>query len=83
MDIGAQLKEKRGLLMELKTLLDFLVDVFTEKDCYKEYAIASSARLFPCEKLQDILEAIDRIDRYAVQGRQAFEQNELIQPVWL
>jgi uncharacterized protein with HEPN domain len=31
------------------------------------------------EKLQDILEAIERIDRYAVQGKQAFEQNELIQ----
>jgi uncharacterized protein with HEPN domain len=31
------------------------------------------------EKLQDILEAIERIERYAVQGRQAFEQNELIQ----
>ena len=31
------------------------------------------------EKLQDILEAIERIDRYAMQGRQAFEQNELIQ----
>ena len=33
------------------------------------------------EKLQDILEAIERIDRYALQGRLAFEQNELIQ-VW-
>ena len=33
------------------------------------------------EKLEDILEAIERIDRYAVQGVQAFEQNELIQ-VW-
>lgn len=31
------------------------------------------------EKLQDILEAIERIDRYAAQGKQAFEQNELIQ----
>ena len=31
------------------------------------------------EKLQDILEAIERIDRYVVQGRQTFEQNELIQ----
>lgn len=31
------------------------------------------------EKLQDILEAIDRINRYAVQGRQEFERNELIQ----
>ncbi len=31
------------------------------------------------EKLLDILEAIERIERYAVQGRQAFEQNELIQ----
>lgn len=31
------------------------------------------------EKLQDILEAIERIDRYAVQGKQTFEQNELIQ----
>lgn len=31
------------------------------------------------EKLQDILEAIERINRYAGRGRQAFEQNELIQ----
>jgi uncharacterized protein with HEPN domain len=31
------------------------------------------------EKLQDMLEAIERIDRYAVQGYQAFEQSELIQ----
>ena len=31
------------------------------------------------EKLHDILEAIERIDRYAVQGREAFEENELIQ----
>ena len=31
------------------------------------------------EKLRDILEAIQRIDRYAVQGRQNFEENELIQ----
>jgi uncharacterized protein with HEPN domain len=31
------------------------------------------------EKLLDILEAIERIDRYAIQGRMAFEQNELIQ----
>ncbi|HIK40841.1 DUF86 domain-containing protein [Thermoleptolyngbya sp. M55_K2018_002] len=31
------------------------------------------------EKLQDILDAIERIDRYTAQGRQAFEQNELIQ----
>ena len=31
------------------------------------------------EKLHDILEAIDRIERYAIQGRQAFEDSELIQ----
>lgn len=31
------------------------------------------------EKLLDILEAIERTERYAIQGRQAFEQNELIQ----
>jgi uncharacterized protein with HEPN domain len=31
------------------------------------------------EKLQDILEAIERIERYTMQGRAAFEQNELIQ----
>lgn len=31
------------------------------------------------EKLRDILEAIERIERYGVQGRAAFEQNELIQ----
>jgi len=31
------------------------------------------------EKIHDILEAIERIERYTIQGRQAFEQNELIQ----
>lgn len=31
------------------------------------------------EKLRDILDAIERIEKYAVQGRQSFEQNELIQ----
>lgn len=31
------------------------------------------------EKLEDILEAIERIERYAVQGVQAFEHSELIQ----
>jgi uncharacterized protein with HEPN domain len=31
------------------------------------------------EKLYDILEAIARIEKYAVQGREAFEENELIQ----
>jgi uncharacterized protein with HEPN domain len=31
------------------------------------------------EKLQDILEAMERIERYTTQGRAAFEQNELIQ----
>jgi hypothetical protein len=32
------------------------------------------------ERLLDILEAIERIDRYAVRGRQAFEHDELIHP---
>lgn len=31
------------------------------------------------EKLQDILEAIDRIERYSIRGRQVFEEDELIQ----
>jgi len=31
------------------------------------------------ERLLDILEAIERIDRYAVRGREAFEHDELIQ----
>jgi uncharacterized protein with HEPN domain len=31
------------------------------------------------EKLRDILEAIERINKYSVQGRKAFEENELIQ----
>ncbi|MBD1806192.1 DUF86 domain-containing protein [Microcoleus sp. FACHB-SPT15] len=31
------------------------------------------------EKLRDILEAIERIERYAIQGRQSFEEDELIQ----
>ncbi|MEQ8961201.1 MAG: DUF86 domain-containing protein [Coleofasciculus sp. C2-GNP5-27] len=31
------------------------------------------------EKLYDILEAIERIERYAIQGRQSFAENELIQ----
>lgn len=34
------------------------------------------------ERLLDILEAIERIEKYASQGRQAFTQDELIQ-VWI
>jgi len=33
----------------------------------------------PSEKLKDILEAIDHIERYSTQGQKAFEENELIQ----
>ena len=33
----------------------------------------------PRERLLDMLEAISRIERYATQGRQAFEADELIQ----
>jgi uncharacterized protein with HEPN domain len=31
------------------------------------------------ERLRDILEAIERIERYAIRGRAAFESDELIQ----
>jgi uncharacterized protein with HEPN domain len=34
------------------------------------------------ERLADILEAIDRAQRYAVRGRAAFESDELVQ-VWM
>ena len=34
------------------------------------------------ERLLDIQEAIERIEKYATQGRQAFEQDELIQ-TWI
>jgi uncharacterized protein with HEPN domain len=34
------------------------------------------------ERLTDILEAVDRAQRYAVQGRAAFERDELVQ-VWM
>jgi uncharacterized protein with HEPN domain len=34
------------------------------------------------ERLRDMLEAIEQIDRYASQGRDAFEREELIQ-VWM
>jgi uncharacterized protein with HEPN domain len=33
----------------------------------------------PKERLRDMLEAIEYIERYAVQGREVFEQDELIQ----
>lgn len=33
----------------------------------------------PRERLYDILEAIEHIERYAIQGRAEFERNELIQ----
>jgi uncharacterized protein with HEPN domain len=36
----------------------------------------------PTERLRDILDAIDRIERYAAHGRDALETNELIQ-VWM
>ena len=34
------------------------------------------------ERLLDILDAIERIERYAHQGREAFLQNELLQ-IWV
>jgi uncharacterized protein with HEPN domain len=34
------------------------------------------------ERLLDIMEAIERIEKYAAEGRQSFEQNELIQ-TWI
>lgn len=34
------------------------------------------------ERLQDILEAIERLEKYAVQGKRVFEQQELIQ-TWI
>ena len=34
------------------------------------------------ERLKDILEAISQIERYALQGRDKFEQEELVQ-VWI
>ncbi len=34
------------------------------------------------ERLQDILDALDSIERYVNQGRQAFDEQELIQ-VWI
>jgi uncharacterized protein with HEPN domain len=34
------------------------------------------------DRVQDILEAIDRIGRYAARGREAFDDDELIQ-VWV
>ena len=33
----------------------------------------------PRERLRDILDAIAKIERYAARGREAFEQDELIQ----
>lgn len=33
----------------------------------------------PRERLRDILDAVERIERYAARGRQAFEADELIQ----
>lgn len=34
------------------------------------------------ERLNDIIDAIAKIERYAIQGRQVFEQEELVQ-VWI
>ena len=34
------------------------------------------------ERVHDILEAIDRIERYGHQGRQRFDQDELVQ-TWI
>ena len=36
----------------------------------------------PAELLQDILDAIERVERYAARGRQAFDSDELIQ-TWI
>ena len=34
------------------------------------------------ERLRDVLEAIERIEKYSIRGQQAFEQDELVQ-IWI
>lgn len=34
------------------------------------------------ERLQDILEAIAQVEKYAIRGQEAFQQDELIQ-IWI
>lgn len=71
---GRSLFDLGGLLMDLQDLLDCKVDIVTEKGLRQRIHRKSSPRSDSImrkdsEKLRDILEAIERIERYAVSGK--------------
>lgn len=84
MEPGRSLLDMGGLLMDLRGLLGRNVDVVTErglKTSHPDTRATGGGRPMrdPRERLQDILEAMRHIERYAARGRQAFQNDELIQ----
>jgi predicted nucleotidyltransferase len=73
-----------GLLLDLEQLLNRKVDIaergYVERTHSRaRFAGGCTTMRREAERLQDILDAIAAIERYASQGRQAFDNQELIQ----
>jgi uncharacterized protein with HEPN domain/predicted nucleotidyltransferase len=84
MEPGRTLLDLGGLLMDLRALLGWEVDVVTErglKPRIRDRVLKEADFVVrdPKERLSDVLDAIANIERYSVRGRQAFEYDELIQ----
>jgi uncharacterized protein with HEPN domain len=81
---GKSLFDLGGLLMDLEELLGTNVDVVTKKKSTKRYSTTNSKGIHsfmrePKERLKHILEAIEKIEKYAFKGKIEFLENELIQ----
>ena len=84
---GRSLLDHAGLWLELQELLGCKVDVVSDRGIKTAHpgaslTVGSSSVRDPNERLMDILDAIDRIERYAERGRDALEIDELVQ-VWM
>jgi uncharacterized protein len=84
METGRSLFDLGGLLMELQDLLGCRVDVLDRAGIAPAHSRARTARgslvmRDDRERLLDIQEAIERIEKYAARGRETFERDELIQ----
>jgi uncharacterized protein len=77
MEPGRSLLDLGGLLMDLQALLGQTVDVVTERGLKPR--IRERVMRDPRERLRDMFEAIEHIERYTSRGRDTFERDELIQ----
>ena len=87
MEPGRSLLDHASLLLDLEGLLGRKVDVVSDKGIkarMRERVLREAQAIMrdDGERILDMLEAIERIQRHAEKGREAFKQDELLQ-TWI